>query len=91
MEPSFNQESDLEVIMKKIQILGSGCAKCKKLAELTEKAAKELDLQYQLEKVTDLNDIMNFGVLVTPALVVDGKVKIAGKVPRIDDIKGLLS
>ena len=77
--------------MKKIQILGTGCAKCKKLAELAEKAAGELDLQYQLEKVTELNDIMNFGVLVTPALVVDGEVKIAGKIPGINDIKRMLS
>jgi small redox-active disulfide protein 2 len=77
--------------MKKIQILGTGCAKCKKLAELAEEAANELDIQYELEKVTDLNDIMNFGVMVTPALVVDGEVKVAGKVPKIDDIKKMLS
>lgn len=77
--------------MKKIQILGTGCAKCKKLAELAEEAAGELDIQYELEKVTALNDIMNFGVMVTPALVVDGQVKIAGKVPKIDDIKKMLS
>jgi small redox-active disulfide protein 2 len=77
--------------MKKIQILGTGCAKCKKLAELAKEAAGELDIQYDLEKVTDLNDIMNFGVMVTPALVVDGEVKIAGKVPKIDDIKKMLS
>jgi small redox-active disulfide protein 2 len=77
--------------MKKIQILGTGCPKCKKLAELAEKAANELDIQYELEKVTALNDIMNFGVMSTPALVVDGEVKIAGKVPIIDDIKKMLS
>ena len=77
--------------MKKIQILGTGCPKCKKLAELAQKAANELDMQYELEKVTDLNDIMNFGVMITPALVVDGEVKIAGKVPKIDDIKRMLS
>jgi small redox-active disulfide protein 2 len=77
--------------MKKIQILGTGCAKCNKLAELAEKAANELDIQYELEKVTDLNDILNFGVLITPALAVDGDVKIAGKVPKLDDIKKMLS
>ena len=77
--------------MKKIQILGTGCPKCKKLAELAEEAANDMDIQYELEKVTDLNDIMNFGVMVTPALVVDGEVKIAGKVPKIDDIKKMLS
>jgi small redox-active disulfide protein 2 len=76
--------------MKKIQILGTGCAKCKKLAERAEKAASELDIQYELEKVTDLNKIMNFGVMVTPALVVDGEIQIAGKVPKTDDIKRML-
>ena len=77
--------------MKKIQILGTGCTKCKKLAELAEQAAREMNIQFELEKVTDLNDIMNFGVLVTPALVVDGEVKISGRLPKIDDIKKFLS
>lgn len=76
--------------MKKIQILGTGCPKCKKLAELAEKAANELGIQYELEKVTNLNDIMDFGVMVTPALVVDGDVKVAGKVPNVDEIKKML-
>jgi len=76
--------------MKKIQILGTGCAKCKKLAELAETAADELGIQYELEKVTELNDIMNFGVMVTPALAVDGEVKVAGKVPKVEDIKKML-
>lgn len=77
--------------MKKIQILGTGCAKCNKMAAEAEKAAKELSIQYQLEKVTDLDDIMNFGVMITPALVVDGEVKVAGKVPKINAIKKMLS
>ena len=76
--------------MKKIQVLGTGCPKCKKLAENAEAAAKGLGIEYTLEKVTDIIDIMNMGVLVTPALVVDGEVKIAGKVPSIDDIKKML-
>jgi len=76
--------------MKKIQILGTGCAKCKKLAELAETAANELGIQYELEKVTELNDIMNFGVMVTPALAVDGDVKVAGKIPKVEDIKKML-
>jgi small redox-active disulfide protein 2 len=76
--------------MKKIQILGTGCPKCRKLAESAENAARELNMEYSLEKVTNINDIMNFGVMVTPALVVDGVVKIAGKVPNIDDIKKML-
>lgn len=77
--------------MKKIQILGTGCAKCNKLAAEAEKAANELNIEYQLEKVTDLNDIMSFGVMITPALVVDGEVKVAGKVPKTNDIKKMLS
>jgi small redox-active disulfide protein 2 len=80
-----------EETMKKIQILGTGCPKCKKLAELAEEAAKELNIPYELEKVTDLNDIMEFGVMVTPALVVDGEVKLAGKLPKINDLKQMLS
>jgi small redox-active disulfide protein 2 len=77
--------------MKKIQVLGTGCAKCKTLAEHTEKAAKELGIDCTIEKVADLKEIMKFGVMVTPALVVDGKVKIAGKVPTPDEIKSMLA
>jgi small redox-active disulfide protein 2 len=76
--------------MKKIQILGTGCAKCKKLAEQAEQAAKELDIEYELEKVTKISDIMKFGVMVTPALVVEGKVKVAGKVPTIEQLKEMI-
>jgi len=76
--------------MKKIQILGTGCPKCKKLTENTEAAAKELGIEYELVKVTDINEIMKFGVMMTPALAVDGEVKSAGKVLSADDIKELL-
>ena len=76
--------------MKKIQVLGTGCAKCKTLAEHAEKAAKELGLDCTIEKVADLKAIMKFGVMVTPALLVDGKVKVAGKVPTSDEIKSML-
>jgi small redox-active disulfide protein 2 len=76
--------------MKKIQILGTGCPKCKKLAENAEAAAKELGIEYEIEKVTKINDIMAFGVMLTPAMAVDGKVKIAGKVPSEDEIKKML-
>ena len=75
----------------KIQILGTGCAKCNALTQATENAAQTLGLEYELEKVTDLNRIMSFGVMMTPALVVDGKVKVSGKVPSVDDIKKLLA
>lgn len=74
----------------KLQILGSGCAKCNALTQATEKAAQALGQQYELEKVTDLKQIMAFGVLMTPALVVDGKVKVSGKVPSVDELKTLL-
>jgi len=73
-----------------IQILGPGCFKCKKLAENTEAAAKELGIEYHIEKVSDINQIMAFGVMLTPALVVDGVVKVAGKVPEPAAIKDLL-
>lgn len=74
----------------KIQILGTGCPKCKKLAEVADAAAKELGLDYELEKVTDINQIMAFGVMMTPALAVDGTVKVVGKVPSIEEIKRIL-
>ena len=77
--------------MKKIQILGPGCPKCKKLAEIAETAARELGIDYEMEKVTDINSIMGFGVMITPALVVDGHVKVSGKVPEMEEIKKMLS
>ena len=77
--------------MKRIQILGTGCAKCKKLAENAEAAAKELGIEYELEKVTDINEIVKMGVMMTPAMVVDGEIKITGKAPSPEEIKGLLN
>ena len=76
--------------MIKIQILGTGCAKCKKLAENAETAAKELGIEYELEKVTDINEIIKMGVVMTPAMVVDGQVKIVGKAASVDEIKSSL-
>ena len=77
--------------MKTLKILGTGCAKCHKLTEQTEAAANAMGLEYQIEKVTEISKIMGYGVMVTPALVVDGVVKVAGKVPSIDEIKSLLA
>jgi len=77
--------------MKKLQILGTGCPKCKKLAEVTEQAAKDLGIEFEMEKVTEVKEIMKFGVMITPALVVDGEVKVAGKVPSVDEIKKLIA
>ena len=76
--------------MKRLQVLGTGCPKCKKLAENTEAAAKALGIEYEIEKVTDISDIMKFGVMITPALAVDGQVKITGKVPSPEDIKKMI-
>ncbi|GAK56649.1 redox-active disulfide protein 2 [Candidatus Vecturithrix granuli] len=80
-----------KITMKTLQILGTGCPKCKKLAEQTEAAAKALGIEYELEKVTDINRIMSFGVAMTPALAVDGEVKVAGKIPSIDDLKTMIA
>ena len=77
--------------MKKIQILGTGCPKCKLLTANAEQAVKELGLEAVVEKVDKIQDIMKFGVMITPALAVDGQVKSAGKVLRADDIKKFLA
>lgn len=74
----------------KIQILGIGCPKCKKLAEAAEAAARELGIEYELTKVTDINEIINFGVMSTPGLAIDGKVVLSGRVAAPAEIKKLL-
>lgn len=76
--------------MKKLQILGTGCPKCEKLTENTEAAAREMGIEYEIEKVADINEIMKLGVMLTPALVVDGEVKTVGKVPSPDAITEML-
>lgn len=76
--------------MKKIQILGPGCKRCVTLAETARSAADQLGLTYELEKVTDINRFADFGVMFTPALVVDGVVKVSGKVPSIEEVKKML-
>jgi len=77
--------------MIKIQILGTGCPKCKALTANTEAAAKDLGIEYEIEKVTDINEIMKFGVMMTPALALDGEVKVVGKVLSSDKIKQMLT
>jgi small redox-active disulfide protein 2 len=74
----------------KIQVLGTGCPTCKKLAENAQAAVQEAGLDCEIEKVTDINEIMKFGVMLTPALAIDGQVKVAGKVPGPDEIKKML-
>jgi small redox-active disulfide protein 2 len=76
--------------MKKIQILGTGCPKCAKLAENAHAAAEALGIEYEIEKVTDINEIMKFGVMMTPALAVDGEVKVVGKAPSVEELKKLI-
>jgi small redox-active disulfide protein 2 len=76
--------------MKKIQILGPGCQKCVNLAKNAEEAVKENRTDYEIEKVTDLKKIMEYGVMMTPGLVLDGKVVSVGKVLSPDQIKKLL-
>ena len=76
--------------MKLIQILGTGCAKCEKLQKNAEQAIQELGVAAQVEKVTDIMKITSFGVMMTPALVVDGQVKVVGKVASAEEIKVLL-
>lgn len=73
-----------------IKILGSGCSSCNDLLKRTEKVVEELGLESNFEKVTDMVQIMSFGVMKTPALVVNGKVKASGRVPSVEDIKDLL-
>jgi small redox-active disulfide protein 2 len=77
--------------MKTLQILGSGCPKCRKLAEAAEEAASSLGIEYKLEKVTDITAILSFGVMTTPALAVDGKVKLSGKIPSVDELRKILA
>ena len=77
--------------MKKIQILGTGCPKCRKLTENAEAAAKKIGVEYEIEKVTEIDRIMDFGVMMTPALVVDGKVMASGSIPSKDEIEKMLA
>jgi len=77
--------------MKRLQILGVGCPKCQKLTENTKAAAESLGIEYAIEKVTNIKDIMKFGVMFTPALVVDGVVKVSGKIPSPEELKKLLA
>jgi small redox-active disulfide protein 2 len=73
-----------------IKVLGSGCMNCKKLESNVRKAVEELGINASIEKVTDFKDIVSYGVMATPALVVDEKVKIMGKVPSVDQLKKYL-
>jgi small redox-active disulfide protein 2 len=78
-------------MMKLLQVLGPGCAKCRKLKDHADAAVKALGVEATVEKVEDINVITGFGVMMTPALAVDGEVKVVGKVPSIEEIKKLLA
>lgn len=75
----------------KLQVLGTGCPKCRLLTEHAERAAQELGLDYELEKVTEIERILAFGVVATPALVVDGEIRVSGHVPSTGKLKELLA
>jgi small redox-active disulfide protein 2 len=77
--------------MKQVKVLGTGCRKCQKLAELVAKVADEHQYNINLEKVTDIVKIADFGIVATPALVVDGKIVFAGKIPSADELTRLLA
>ena len=82
----MDEEQDVE-----IKVLGSGCAKCNLLEEVTKRAVAQAGIEASVEKITDVVAIMNYGVMTTPALVVDGQVRMSGRVPSVDDLVALLT
>ena len=76
--------------MKKIEVLGTGCPKCNKLAQAAEEAAREAGIPYSLKKVTDIQEIIGYGVAMTPALVVNGEVKSMGNIPSKEQLMEFL-
>lgn len=74
----------------KLQVLGTGCPKCNKLAELAERVAHEQRIEFTMEKVTDINAILAAGVMLTPALMIDGEVKVSGRVPTVPELQTML-
>ena len=77
--------------MIKVQVLGTGCPKCSQLEENARAAIHQLGLQAEVEKISDLNEIIKFGVMLTPGFAVDGQVKSSGKLLSVEEIKTLLS
>jgi small redox-active disulfide protein 2 len=73
-----------------ITIVGTGCAKCNKLEEITREAVRELNIDAQVNKMTDINEIAKTGILMTPGLIIDGKVKLSGKLPSKNDVIKLI-
>ncbi|MBN2840691.1 MAG: TM0996/MTH895 family glutaredoxin-like protein [Coriobacteriia bacterium] len=73
-----------------IKILGTGCAKCKQLEKTVRTAVEEMGLDATVEKVTELTDIMEYGIMSTPGLVVNGEIRMAGRLPKLDEVKSIL-
>ena len=88
---NFSNPTNTTRTMKKLHVLGTGCAKCDHLLQITKEASEDLALDCEIEKVTDFMRFAEFGVMITPALVVDGQVKITGRVPPLEEMKSLLS
>jgi small redox-active disulfide protein 2 len=78
-------------VVKKIVVLGTGCPRCERLAAVTRQAADQLGIAYELEKVTEIKRFIEFGLMMTPGLVVDGQLKVQGRVPSVDEVKAMLS
>ncbi len=76
--------------MKIIKVLGPGCPKCEELMKRTELAVRELMIDCSVEKIADIRQITDYGVMMTPALVIDGEVKVSGRIPSLEDLKKLL-
>ena len=76
--------------MKQIKVLGPGCPRCERLAALTRTAADQLGIAYELEKITDIKRFIEFGLMMTPGLVVDGELRVQGNVPSVEEIKTVL-
>ena len=77
--------------MRNIKVLGPGCHRCETLARLTRQAAEQLGITYELEKLTNIKDYPKYGLMMTPGLVVDGELKVQGRVPSVDEIKNMLA
>jgi small redox-active disulfide protein 2 len=77
--------------MKKLIVLGPGCPRCDSLAKLTRQAADQIGIDYELEKLTDIKQFASYGVMMTPGLVVDGELKVQGRVPSLEEIKAMLA
>lgn len=88
--PETNNQTHTHQTMKKLQILGTGCAKCNALTDVARNAADALGVPYELEKITDMLRFVDFGVMITPALVVDGTVKVSGRVPSLEEAKSMI-